>query len=160
MGDLKFRRLYPLGTQQFADTVLDFTDADGYTNHYAVLQSANQRKRRRERAFADSAFFDTRFFQPPGGFDERIEFRYPDCLYYPRDPADEEAQAFIDYLELSDEEPQKERRRRIHRIRETIDAAGYDAGDLRDFFRRNPEESHFPTALEAAFGFDPSLDRG
>lgn len=122
---------------------------DGYENWYVVLQTQNQRKRRNEKRHAGASFFDSRFFQAPGGFDSRIGYLHGEYLYEERDPEDVEAIEFLAYLDLNVEERVKHRRRHIERLRSLFADADYTVDQVRAYLERHPQELHYPTVLAA-----------
>lgn len=138
------------------DPSLKGTDRDGYLNYYAVLQKANQRKRRTEREHETAAFFRSRFFQQPCGFDARIAYVPGEFVYEELVDDDDEAAAFIDYLGLSSEGRARVRRRHVERLKAIFKDAGYTASERLNFFRRYPSELDYITTLEAELDLDLS----
>lgn len=134
---------------------------DGYLNYYAVLQSANQRKRRKEAKHERASFFATRFFQAPGAFERRIRYIAGDGVYEEIDPADTEAEALIDYLGLNDHDVVEERRKHVARLRDIFLRATWTAAQQLEHFHRHPEELSYPSALTVEFSVDiePFLSR-
>ena len=123
---------------------------DDYYNYYAVIRCANQKKTAKERKkrFSGAPFFESRFFQKPAGFADRIAYVAEDHVYEERSEKDEEAKMFIDYLSLNDFSLVVDRTNHISRLRALFD----DSEALKAYLTSHPEETSFPTAIEAAFG--------
>jgi hypothetical protein len=136
------------------DPRLKGTDADGYLNLYAVLQSQNQRKRRNEARFANASFFDTRFFQDAEQLDARITYVPGEFVYEEQDLADTEAADLLEYLDVNVEERVKRRRKHARRLAGLFRDAGYDTEQQRKWLAENPEEWHYPTVLKAELEID------
>jgi hypothetical protein len=130
------------------------TPADDYYNYYATLQSANQRKRGKEKAHADAAFFHTRFFQRPGAFERRVRYVATDSAYEEVDPADVEARDLVDFLGLNDHETVEDRRKHVARLRDIFEQARWPAEQQLSYLGRHPEELSYPTALAAELNLD------
>lgn len=147
------KRLSPLDTcaVEHFDPGLKNTAQDGYHNYYATLQSANQRKRRNERAHRDASCFTDRFFQAPGGFERRIRYIAGEYIYEEIDPSDDAARSLITYLGLNDHEVLEERRKHVARLRDifSINAAQWAPEQRLSFLRSHPAELSYPTALAA-----------
>ncbi|MBI5367393.1 MAG: hypothetical protein HZA54_10185 [Planctomycetes bacterium] len=123
------------------------TASDGYYNYYAVLQSANQRKRGKETQYRGAAFFGSLFFQAPGGFTRRIRFVPDDFAYEEIDAGDEEARSLIDYLGLNDHPLVEARRSHLAVLGDLFD--GMDERERLAFLATNRLQLSYPTALEA-----------
>lgn len=136
------------------DRRLKGTVADGYRNYYAALQSANQRKRRKDAKHEHARFFVTRFFQAAGAFERRIRYIAGDGVYEEIDPTDSEARALIDYLGLNDHDVVEERRKHVARLHDIFLRATWSAAQQLEHFHRHPEELSYPTALTAELGLD------
>ncbi len=118
---------------------------DDWFNWYATLQSANQRKRRHDRALANAPFFESRFFQKVEGA-ARIRYVRGRGLYKAVDPADVEARELIEYLGLNDPTLHDVRRRHVKRVRDTL--ARIAQSEWIEWFREHPEDLSFITAIE------------
>jgi hypothetical protein len=134
------------------DRRLKNTAEDGYYNYYATLQSANQRKRRKERRHENASFFTQKFFQVPRALEKRIRYVAEDCVYEEIDPGDDEARALIDYLGFNDPELQEERRKHVARVCDFFASRSKD--QQLDHLRAYPADLSFPTALAAALQLD------
>lgn len=120
--------------------------SDDWLNWYATLQSANQRKRRHERALAEAGFFTSRFFQGAAGA-ARVRYVPGRGAYKAVDPEDDEARELIEYLGFNDPTLHDVRRRHVKRVRDTL--ARIDRSEWIDWFRAHPEDLSFITAVEA-----------
>ncbi len=138
------------------DRDLKATAADGYDNYYAVLQLINQRKRKREAPHRGAAFFKSRFFQDPAQFQRRVEYVAVDRVYAERNDGDAEARDLIDYLGFNDSPLFERRRKHVRRLAGLFRDAGWGKSEQLKYFRGNPEELTFITALEAELGLDLS----
>ncbi len=138
------------------DPTLKGSPDDGYTNWYGVLQRYNQLKRTKEVKHTGASFFASRFFQTPGGFDERVGYLAGDFVYEPRREDDAEAHAFIDYLSLSSAELAEARCRQVRRLREIFDLGEFTDEEKVAWFRDFPADLSYVTVLEAELGLDLS----
>lgn len=126
-------------------------NTDDYYNYYAVRTSVHRKKTQTERTEKfrerNAEFFTTLFFQSANGFAERIGYFAVDHIYEELDLNDTDAQYFIDFLSLNDPELVRERKRHIERLQEINEFS-----DIRGYLNKYPEETNFPTAIEATFG--------
>ena len=129
---------------------------DDARNYYAVLQTANQRKRRKERQYAGAGFFDSRFFQD-AAHQGRVAYLAGEGVFAEASPGDDEARDLIDYLGFNDPELYEARRAHVARLRDLFRLAGWHAEEQRAWFRRFPHECSFPSALEGELGLPDLL---
>lgn len=150
----RFSSLDSVDVEHFDDR-LKGTSADGYYNYYATLHSANKRKRRKTAKHRGASFFETKFFQQPGGFERRVQYLAEGAgVYEEIDPSDEEARALIDYLGLNDHDVSEERRKHVARLRDLFAAAGWGRSVQIEHLSTYRDELSFPTALSAELGLD------
>jgi hypothetical protein len=127
---------------------------DDYFNYYAVLHSANQRKRRKERAAEGARFFETLFFQSKDEFTSRIAWVAETNAYEEVDLADNEARELIEFLGFNDPELWLQRRKHLDTLAELFRLAGLDESGQRAWLERHPEQLSFVSALELHLGLD------
>lgn len=125
---------------------------DDYFNYYAVLRSANERKIRKYRIYANSPFFVSLFFQNQEEFDSRI--RYNDFVYETVNENDEDAKNLIDFLGFNDDYLYTERIYHIKRLQETL--AAFSEEQKIEYFRTYKRDLSYVTAIEKAFNIDLS----
>jgi uncharacterized protein (TIGR02646 family) len=132
----------------------ELKNADDYYNYYAVRTSVHRIKTQTERAekFRErtAEFFNTLFFQTENGFAERIGYFADDHIYEELDLKDTDAQLFIEFLSLNDPELVRERIRHIERLQEIQEINKFL--NIQNYLKQYPEETNFPTAIEATFG--------
>jgi len=129
--------------------------SDEVDNLYATLQSANQRKRRKEKDYKKGhPLFCDRFFQEPGGFESRIEYLEGDFFYAAREGDDELGKALIDYLAFNDPEYVEARRNHVQRLCGLFADAGWDRERQRRYLLEHPADAHYPSVLRAELGID------
>lgn len=129
---------------------------DDYFNYYAVLHSANQRKRRKEKAAAGARFFETLFFHSSAEFAGRITWVAESSAYEELDMADDDAKRLIEFLGFNDPGLWRQRRNHLARLADLFSLAGFGKEDQESWFRRHPHDLSFVTALEAHLGLDLS----
>lgn len=128
--------------------------SNDYWNLYVTLQSANQRKRKKERRYVGHPLMNERFFQEAGGFESRIDYVREEFFYAERDPDDDLAVALLDYLDINSPERVEARRRHASRLRDLFDIAGYGPEEVTRYFADHPEETDYPTVLREELGVD------
>jgi uncharacterized protein (TIGR02646 family) len=123
--------------------------SDDYYNYYAVIRSANQKKMSVERKtkFANAAFFNSLFFQTSDGFAKRVAYISEEHIYEERSLEDVDAAMLIEYLSLNDPALVAERLNHVERLKELFE----NPESLFRYLSDHPEESSFPTAIEATF---------
>lgn len=141
------------------DPTLKNTPQDDYYNYYATLQSANQRKRRKERR-PEAANWSWRspgvkFFQVPSALEQRIRYVPQGCFYEEIDAGDVEARALIDYLGLNDNVIVEERQNHVKLLRRIFNNhTEWPEQQQLEFLKAHPEMLSFPTALAAGLQLD------
>jgi len=128
---------------------------DDYYNYYAVLHTANQRKRKKEGQYRGASFFASRFFQDEQQLAVRVRYVAGEHIYEEAE-GDQEAADLIDYLGLNDEPLCRHRRNHARKLRNIFADAGFDEEQKLRFLRENRSELSYPTALEAELGLDLS----
>jgi hypothetical protein len=128
---------------------------DDYFNYYAVLHSANVRKRGKEKKHTGAAFFDSLFFQNREALDDRIRYIAGDSIYEEVVETDEEAAQLIDFLGVNDSGLHDERVNHIFRLKDILEGeAQFNPKEMHDWFVAHPEDLSFVTAVENEIGVD------
>lgn len=122
---------------------------DGYYNYYAVLTSANQRKRKKERKHDGAEFFASRFFQTAEKLRQRIRYVPGEHVYEEVERNDAEVMNLIDYLGFNDERLVNIRKRHVERLRGTFTDLDWDRDKRLAYLAEYPDELSFITAIEA-----------
>lgn len=143
-SEARFDELATVAVEHFDHTLKGRDDA---TNWYAVHQLVNQRKRRREKEYAESPFFETRFFQVPGALQARVRFLPDENVFEEIDPTD-------GFLGFNDPEVSTVRGRHVRRLKDLFQLAELDAAGRIAWLRDHPEDLSFPTALAATLDLD------
>jgi hypothetical protein len=123
---------------------------DDYFNYYAVLRQANQYKK--DNAYIDSKFFETKFFQNKEQFKLRIQFKYG--IYFQALEFDTEAEELIDFLGFNHPNLYHQRARHVKRLEKTFKNAKYSNEQILEYFQNHIEELSFITAIEDTFKID------
>ena len=123
---------------------------DDYYNYYAVLRKANQYKK--DNKYANSKFFETRFFQNKDEFNSRIQ--YKDGIYFQTKETDKEAEELIDFLGFNHPNLHQQRKRHVKRLAKTFKDADYSKEQCFEYFQEHIEELSFITAIEDIFKID------
>lgn len=126
---------------------------DDYFNYYATQQTANQRKRRKERAQKGASFFTTRWFQQPGAVEARLEYVPDSHTYQPRDARDTDAATLISYLGMNAPELVDVRTSHVYAMLDIFELGQLDVAGARAWFAAHPRHLSFITALEATLGY-------
>ena len=127
--------------------------ADGYYNYYAVIRWANTGKP--AGTFKYNAFFTSLFFQNQEAWNLRI--RFVDNTYEAIKESDTEADDLIKFLRLNHPDLFNRRKKHVDRVADTLlKDAHYqnDPSKILEYFKENPEELNFITALEDRLNID------
>jgi hypothetical protein len=127
---------------------------DNYYNYYTVSRYANLRKMKVDRQgdYKGAPFYTSLFFQNELALRERVA--YHDGWYRANKEDDNEAKQFIDYLGFNDNPLFKKRNDAVARIRRIFEKGAYTHEDKLEYFRENPLELSFITALEKELQID------
>lgn len=128
---------------------------DDYYNYYAVIRWANTGKP--DKKFQGSSFFESLFFQNQTIWNSRI--RFIDNTYEAVDEKDEEANELILFLRLNHPDLYNRRKKHVARISAMLLQDAHYQNNMTgiiEYFRQNPEELSFITALESELNVDLS----
>jgi hypothetical protein len=127
---------------------------DNYYNYYTVSRHANQRKMKidREGNYKGASFFKSLFFHNEQVWSERVAYRRG--KYTAINETDEEARRFIDYLGFNDNPLFSKRSNTVARIKLIFERGNYSNEEKLQYFRENPLELNFITALEHELQLD------
>ncbi len=128
--------------------------SDDYYNYYAVIRDANSRKIARDHKYGGASFLEDRFFQKPGGFQERIQYIAAENVYEEIQPEDQEAADFIEFLGLNDAKLVSARKGHVRRMCGLFNDASFAETKQLAHFANDPGSLSFITALEAALNID------
>jgi len=151
----RFRSDDTIAIEHF-DKRLKGTPQDDHNNWYAVLQKANQLKRRKEKKHEGATFFETRFFQHKEQLEARIGYEPVDGIYFERNENDAEARDLLDFLSVNERPRVVDRLRHINRLKCLFEDMGYSHAEMLTYFSKHPEELDFVTALEKELHLDLS----
>lgn len=146
-SEVRFRPRHTVAIEHFDSRLKDRED-DDHRNWYAVLQKYNQLKRRKEGKYESAAFFESRFFQREGEFEERVRYVRGAFVYESVDVSDSEAEQLVDYLGLNSPQLAIDRARHIKRLREHFADAGYDAPAQLKWLLGHTEDLDYITVIE------------
>lgn len=117
---------------------------DNYYNYYVILAKINRSKK--NAPFRGQPFFNSLFFQNRKQLDGRIH--YTNGVYEEIDPTDNEAEAFIRFIDMNNNGLFNQRRNHINRIRNIFADANYSDAQKEEYFQKYRNELSFITALE------------
>lgn len=127
---------------------------DDYYNYYAALRSCNAHNKRVYPDFKGSTFFISLFFQNNEELAQRLEYR--DGQYQETDETDFEMIGLIEFLGFNRQQLYNDRKKHIKLLKSTFEDGNYTKEQQLNYFRNNPQQLDFITAIEIELELDLS----
>ncbi len=127
---------------------------DNYFNYYAALRSCNAHNKKAYLDYRNSSFFTSLFFHNQQELANRLE--YNNGQYQEIDVADFEVIELIEFLGFNRQQLYNDRKKHIKLLKSTFADGNYTKEQQLDYFRNNPQQLDFITAIEIELELDLS----